>query len=507
MVACSQKKSVQSAHRRSLMAAAALVATGVTGIIAPAHAQPAATGQTAETSLALDEIVVTARRRSESLQDVPLTVTSFSAEQLDLRGDADITTLQKSIPNLTLQVARGTNSTLIGFIRGIGQQDPLWGFEPGVGLYVDDVYVARPQGAVLDIFDIERIEVLRGPQGTLYGRNTVGGAVKYVTRRLTDDPEGKIRANIGSYGQRELVLAGSTPLGEKAKIGAAYATYDRDGYGKNLNTGADNYGKDAMAGRVSVELTPTENLFIRLSGDYADDNSNAKHGHRLIPIAGAPNLSNVYDTRAGIGSKNNVENTGFSGLVEYRLNDTWLLKSITAYREGETQTVIDFDSLPAPTLDIPAFYDDKQLSQELQAVVEAEKWQGVFGVYYMDAEASGAFDTIIGLANLTTLTSGSVKTKSLAFFGDASFDLTDDLKASFGARWTQDRKKGRVFRANYAGLYSPPFGGTARSPTLIRTDYPNATAPGEKNDDEFTYKASLTYAINGDVNVYASYCR
>ena len=118
----------------------------------------------------VEEVVVTARRREESLQDVPVAVSAFSAERLEQLGAQDITTLNQTVPNTTVQVARGSNSTLISFIRGVGQQDPLWGFEPGVGLYVDDVYVARPQGAVLDIYDVQRIEVLRGPQGSQIGR-------------------------------------------------------------------------------------------------------------------------------------------------------------------------------------------------------------------------------------------------------------------------------------------------------------------------------------------------
>ena len=113
---------------------------------------------------AVEELVVTARRREETLKDVPVAVTAVTAERLEATGATDITTLQQSTPNLTVQVARGSNSTLISFIRGVGQQDPLWGFEPGVGLYIDDVYIARPQAAVLDIFDIERVEVLRGPR-------------------------------------------------------------------------------------------------------------------------------------------------------------------------------------------------------------------------------------------------------------------------------------------------------------------------------------------------------
>jgi hypothetical protein len=113
----------------------------------------------------------------------------------------------RQTPNITVQTARGSNSTLISYIRGVGQQDPLWGFEPGVGLYIDDVYIYRPQGAVLDVFDIQRIEVLRGPQGTLYGRNTIGGAIKYVTKRLGDEPEAMLRADLGSYREINALLA------------------------------------------------------------------------------------------------------------------------------------------------------------------------------------------------------------------------------------------------------------------------------------------------------------
>ena len=153
------------AIRISMLAACGL--GGAATAPAPALAQEAAAASPVE------EVLVTARRREESLQDVPIAVSAYSAERLDDAGAVDITFLQQTTPNLTLQVARGSNSTLIAFIRGIGQQDPLWGFEPGVGLYVDDVYIARPQGAVLDIYDIERVEVLRGPQGTLYGRNTI----------------------------------------------------------------------------------------------------------------------------------------------------------------------------------------------------------------------------------------------------------------------------------------------------------------------------------------------
>src|SRR3954462_3891146 len=148
------------------------------------------------------EIIVTARRRNELLLNVPVAVTAYSGEQLNRQGALDITDIADTTPNVTLEVSRGTNSTLTPFIRGIGQQDPVAGFEQGVGLYVDDVYLNRPQAAVLDIYDVDRIEVLRGPQGTLYGRNTIGGAVKFVTKRIAPDgPHISMRTNIGTHGQ------------------------------------------------------------------------------------------------------------------------------------------------------------------------------------------------------------------------------------------------------------------------------------------------------------------
>src|SRR6186997_76012 len=191
------------------------------------------------------EIVVTARRRAEALQDVPIAVTAYSGAQLEREGAIDITDIGDTTPNVTVETSRGTNSTLTAFIRGVGQQDPVAGFEQGVGLYLDDVYLNRPQGAVLDIYDVERIEVLRGPQGTLYGRNTIGGAIKYVTRRLSDEPEVRVRANYGSYDQADLILSGSAPFVDGAiKVGASMARLSRGGFGKNLTTEKENYNKD-----------------------------------------------------------------------------------------------------------------------------------------------------------------------------------------------------------------------------------------------------------------------
>jgi len=447
----------------------------------------------------IGEVVVTARRRAESLQDVPIAVTAITAETLASRGSADITELARSTPSLTLNSARGSNSTLISFIRGVGQQDPLWGFDPGVGLYIDDVYVARPQAAVLDIFDVERIEVLRGPQGTLYGRNTIGGAIKYVTRRIGDEPNISLQGAYGSYNQFDAIANVSGPVSDDVGISFAVARYLRDGFGENLNTGTEHYNKDVTAARASVEWTPGDSLFFRLAADYVKDSSNARHGHRESP----PIPADEYDTFAGAGDKNEVETRGISLTGEWEANDWLTLKSITAYRDGSTRGNIDFDNLAAPILDIPAQYDDEQFSQEFQALFQADRWSGVAGVFYLDASASGAFDTVVGLANLTTLTSGSVDTKSWSVFGDFTYDLTDQLSISAGGRFTHDEKTGTVFRQQYLGIRSPFFGNGAATPLgAPRTNYTDT-----RDFEEFTPRVSVSYEISPDLTTYASWGR
>jgi len=483
-------------HMNRLVKTALLAGAAFGVMTTAAQAQEAA--PVGEQVSSVDDIIVSARRRDEALKDVPVAVSAFSAEQLEQKGSADITELTRSAPSLTLQAARGSNSTLISFIRGVGQQDPLWGFEPGVGLYMDDVYIARPQAAVLDIFDIQRIEILRGPQGTLYGRNTIGGAIKYVTKRIdADEPQGQVRASYGSYNQRDLVASAELPFNDKFAVSAAVARYLRDGYGTNLNTGNEHYNKDVTAARFSAEWTPTHNLFFRLAGDIVKDDSNARHGHREL----APSPADVYDTNAGAGDANRVESKGLSLTGEWNVNEWLTLKSVTAQRDGLTRGNIDFDNLPSPVLDIPARYDDDQFSQEFQAVFSGDRWSGVAGVYYLDATASGAFDTVLGLANLTTLTSGSVDTKSYAVFGDFSYDVTDALSVSVGARWTHDEKTGTVFRRQYLGIRSPGFGNGAAVPIAApRTDY-TATKEFEK----FTPRVSVSYKLTPDLTTYVSW--
>ncbi|MCA0357668.1 MAG: TonB-dependent receptor [Proteobacteria bacterium] len=485
----------------SMWKAALLAGAAWSTIAGAASAQQA---PAADNSVSVDEVTVTARRREENLKDVPVAVSAFSAEKLERSGGTDITVLSQTTPNITVQTARGSNSTLISYIRGVGQQDPLWGYEPGVGLYVDDVYIYRPQGAVLDIFDIERIEVLRGPQGTLYGRNTIGGAIKYVTKRLGDDAGAKIKGAYGSYNQTDVLVSGQTPVGGGLSVGGSYALYKRDGYGTNITTGAEHYNKDVEAYRLSAEYQPTENLFFRLAYDKVVDDSNPRHGHRELPaLVGGYQVLGVYDTQAGLGDKNHVMTKGVSLTAQWNATDKVTLKSITANRRGHTDTVIDFDGTPLPTLDVPATYDDRSFSQELQAVYSDENVQGVFGLYYMNSQASGEFDTIAGNLGVAIANGGKVNTQSFAAFFDFSANLTDKFKVSLGARATRDAKRANVYRFFYLGATRTPYqGGTPRPILQTRTNY-NA----DKTFEQFTPRISASYDLNDDLTTYVSFSK
>ncbi len=491
--------------RTFLSTGAALLALGA----APAFAQDATAAYDAQADAAADqadaEIVVTARRREERLLDVPTAVTALSAATLDQRGAVDLTDIQNFTPNTTLKSARGTNSTLAAFIRGVGQQDPVPGFEAGIGIYLDDVYLNRPQAAVLDIYDVERIEVLRGPQGTLYGRNTIGGAVKYVTRKLADVPTLSVRGAYGSYNQADLVVSASLPLGSGFKFGVGGARLTRDGFGENKTLGIDNYNKDLWAARGTLEFeTPDARMSIRLTGDYTHDKSNARNGHRLFAglLTGSPSLGNVYDTNAGLRNpENDIEAGGISMTVNAELSDRITLRSISAYREDTSYTPIDFDSTPSVDVDVPAVYKNDQTSQEFQLLYNSEKLNGLFGYYYLAAKATTGFGVLLSttLAGLNAYTAGDVRTETHSVYGDFTYDITPQFSLTVGGRYTWDQRQSRVFKANYIGLTSE-FGGTP-----IAFGNPSTDFRGTANFKRFTPRATLSFKPSENHMLYASY--
>jgi iron complex outermembrane receptor protein len=517
------EKKLKLLNRSAISTAVLLAIYG--GSMGVAHSQEGAdTASTAASTAAatdattdgnVHKVVVTARRRAELIQDVPGSVTALSGAELEKQGIPDITVLTDKVPNTTLKTSRGTNTTLTAFIRGIGQQDPVAGYEQGVGIYLDDVYLARPQGALTDIYDLERIEVLRGPQGTLYGRNTIGGAVKYVTRKLAPKTMLDAKATLGNYGEKDLVLKASTPVSDILRVGGTIATFNRNGFGHNVLNGKDNYNKDVQAARLSVELTPNSDLFVRLATDRTVDNSEPRQGYRLTPGPAPANIQPIagdYDTRANLytvsGQKQKVVNQGSSLLLEYTLDPTLSFKSITAIRKSESQAPIDFDSLETPLFEAPAVYSDNQKSQEFQLTYTGSKLQGVAGVYYMKANAFNKFDVLYNAAGgLSLLTYDDIDTKTWAAYADASYSLTDTFNISVGGRYTDDERRARIFKATYLGLAGSPAMGNANA---IMAGVPNTDLGKDdlnRTDKKFTPKVGLGWKVAPEHNIYATFAK
>lgn len=469
---------------------------------------------------ALERIEVTARKTVESLQEVPVAITSISATDLAERGIEVITEVQQFSPNTTLQRSRGTNSTITAFIRGVGQQDPLWGYEAGVGIYIDDVYMARPQGAVLDLLDIERVEVLRGPQGTLYGKNTIGGAIKYVTKEMSGDAEFSVQGTVGSYGQADLKLTGQVPLIEdKLYVGFGVASLNRDGYGEFLlsaldNQDAENYNKDVTAARITLEYHATEDLLLKLDWDKTEDKSNAKGGYRLLPslLTDAPVPDSVYDSYTSMPTNNKVELDGISFTAKYDVDDNTTLKYVYSSRESYSPTNIDFDNTPLRIFDVPAIYDDEQTTHELQINNVGEDYKVVGGIYLYDGESCGVFDAILDVLGqsafntpgLTREVRGCSNAKSQALYAQGTYNIDDQWSVTAGARYTKDKKdslvrNGLIFDTVY------PESGWVDGYVRPEGDLVPVVLDDSEEWSKFTPRIGVEYQASNDMLLFASF--
>jgi len=465
----------------------------------PAASTPATNATT------LDSVKVTARKREETLQDVPVAVTAFTPETLDKLNIKDLGDLDAQVPNLTVYAARGSTSTVTAYIRGVGQADPLWGVDPGVGIYLDDVYIARPQGALLDVFDVERIEVLRGPQGTLYGKNTIGGAIKYISRGLPQETTGFASVTVGNYNQLDVKAAlggeiGGKDSGLRARV--AVASMNRDGFGENTHTGQEVSDKEINAIRAQLGAYSEDDFDVQFAFDYMDDQSGVRGAKMLAPnpLAPAyPPTSDRYDIRSGMKNINDTEMKGASVTVNWRPNDDWAFKYVAAKRESDTETNIDFDTTPLPLVDVRAFYSDSQVSQELQANYDGGgRARGVMGLYWFNGDAGGQvlnyfWNPLLatGLTNpLFGDTQGVVNTKSIALYADWTFDLTDRLKLDVGARYTDEDKHAIALNRFYTNNQYETSWGTA------------ANFNKTVNFKNVSPKVSLDFQITPDIMVY-----
>ncbi|GAB1596118.1 TonB-dependent receptor [Lysobacter claricitrinus] len=453
----------------------------------------------------LDQITVTARKREETLQEVPVAVTAFTPEALDKLNVRDLADLDAQVPNLTIYAARGSTSTVTAYIRGVGQADPLWGVDPGVGIYLDDVYMARPQGALLDVFDVDRIEVLRGPQGTLYGKNTIGGAIKYISRGLPRQVDGFGSITIGNYNQLDVKAGIGGPLfgddsGLRGRV--SVASMNRDGFGTNLYTGQDVTDKEINAARFELGAFAGDNFDVRFAFDWMDDQSGVRGAQMLAPnpLAPAyPPMSDRYDIRSGMGNVNDTQMKGLSATVNWKLNDDFALKYVVAKRESDTDTNIDFDTTPLPLVDVHALYFDNQVSNEFQLNYDAgHRARGVMGLYWFNGDAGGQvlnhfYNPLLATSLTNPLfgdTQGYVNTKSFAAYADWTFDLTQQLKLDVGARYTDEDKHAVALNRFYTnGSYTTSWGTAANFDKTV-------------NFKNVSPKVSLDYQITPGIMVY-----
>jgi len=430
-----------------------------------------------------EEIIVTARRTAENLQDVPASVSAFSEAALERLNATDSTGLQGAVPNLNIVQGRGSaNSTNI-YIRGVGQPDALQTFDPAVGFYVDDVYYSRIRGTQMEVFDIERVEVLRGPQGTLYGRNTVGGAVKIVTRRPGDEPRGLAQFTVGDYGQMEARLAGSTPISENVSIGGTIFGAARDGYVTNPLTNEAYNDRNSFGARAQLAWDVTPNFAIDIAADFADESSALTMGQAqtsltnllggvILPIPVEPDYNFEASATPGLPNSSELTHGGVSLRASWEIAPNWTLRSITAHRDLGYDDFIDIDATTLEIGDVFVGVDQNQLSQEFQAIYESDRLTMVGGIYYLSEEVSShqeayADDLVNGVVLLGfPLTSflrtidDTLETTSYAAFLNATFAVTDRFNISGGLRYTEETKEYQRTTSTFynAAIFNATFG-------------------------------------------------
>ena len=394
----------------------------------------------------LEAITVTARRRSELLQKTPVTVSAFSTAQLQRLQVVNVTDLSGKSPNVQVQSTGGGSDALQVFVRGVGNDSLAFNIENPVGVYLDDVYLGRVQGALLDLLDFDRIEVLRGPQGTLYGRNSTVGALKYITRKLDlEQAHYTMQGTYGSYDRADAMFRASVPLiKDQLAVELALGTQNQTGYldvidaNKNI-TGEHENNVRRKEGRAAVRWTPTERLSVDLSADFGRDQSGSTAGTPVICASDAGGCTNTYHSpyvvAANGANDGHVYTYGLAARVEYAL-DAVTLKSISSYRSTTDRDAIDFNSLIDGG---ELLVDDKnqhQYSQEFQA---ASNWTGplkvVAGLFYFN-ENIVHDDDFLGLdRNIDHQISNSV-----AGFAEASYAITRRLNLTLGARYSYDEK-------------------------------------------------------------------
>jgi iron complex outermembrane receptor protein len=458
----------------------------------------------------LEEITVTAQKRAENLQDVPIAVSAFDKDALTDRGFESVSDLSQMVPSL--QVG---NFGPVAFVamRGIGMENTTAGGDPGVALHVDGVYIGRPVGTLFNAFDMERVEVLRGPQGTLYGRNATGGSINLITRKPSQEFEGEVQGTYGNYNMRRVRGFVNTPLSDTVAARVVGYVEKREGFTKNSvpgGTEANDLDGWGLRGHLSFDLGESGSLL--LSGTHVDSGGvgtqpevREAYPDRLAgpPIPGTVDyilngVQLVNDLRPFREAKDTHEKTDnsftlVSATLEWDFQNV-TFKSITAYEETEFFTLQDDDSSEKALADLQLTETAEQFSQEFQLLSNTDsalRW--ILGAYFFNEEAE-RFSTffksrydIIAAINGTEAgvkLGGDIETTSWALFGQGIYDINDEWAMTLGLRYTDDDKEG----TNRNILFGPLF-----------------IDPVQTDSQEVTGKLAFDWKFSDSAMAYASY--
>jgi iron complex outermembrane receptor protein len=462
----------------------------------------------------LEEVIVTAQKRSESVQDIPLAVTALSAAMLDERGITDIASLATSVPGMHFGES-GSNTRIT--IRGIGTEQTTVTGDPGVAFHIDGVYQARSSAGQALFYDLARVEVLRGPQGTLYGRNATGGSVNLISNAPDDDLGGDVEVQLGNYNQQRLRGVLNMPLIDETLLMRLSGQYEtRDGYYENLTPGADDLEDvDAVNVRAQFLYRATPDFDALLSFNYskakgAGEGAAAQGEYPAPPpffinskyAPATPNPSDPWKIRtSGVADRNN-ERQGATLTLNWELGAV-ALKSITAWQDNDVDSMRDFDFSDVDILNENQIQQSTQYSQELQLTSTSDgplEW--VAGLYWLSEETDAEywlndmgeglstfpfFPTIdVGLPDPTYFGNDSTtEADSLGIFGQASYSISDTVKLTAGLRYSEDEKESTIFRKEFTA----PGGATIKK---------------EGDWDSVTWKVAADWNVTDESMLYAS---
>ncbi|MGZ8310776.1 MAG: TonB-dependent receptor [Allosphingosinicella sp.] len=444
------------------------------------------------------EVIVTVRRREESLQDAPAAVTVLTGDSLERQQLVSTTDLDQVAPNLQFTshgTLTGNNSAAQVFIRGIGQTDATAAVDPGVGIYIDDVYMGRSVGGAMEFRDISSIQVVRGPQGTLFGRNTIGGAVLITTNAPGTNAGSTFQVGVGDDDLVEVFAAYDIPISDQWSARVSGGFRDRDGYVRRIFDNVDLGDEHTYFGQAALRWQPDATLSFTLRSDYAREDENgspfvframnerATFVAAQSAAAGCPGATfpppfvpatPTRDPRCGNDSQalgpftnggtypanSSLQNYGGSFIAEWEASDALSLKSITALRHLEWSGTRDADNTPLLILHTNYASESDQFSQELQALVEVGRFNGVIGAYYFEEDSFDRVIVPIGNPGTSYDTQRvSLDTEAWAAFTQWTFDVTDALSLTAGIRYTDETKglQGSLFNVAPASRPEPPI--------------------------------------------------